>query len=250
MKRVLATIAALVLGLTLVGCEAEEEVDEGQPETSEQAEAGEEGERQEEDAEEEGPRIAETQAIPDDELGVLPEGIGIEAGSAISDIKVAAAGGDNEVNLRELAAEQPVLVIFYRGGWCPFCNFQIRDLTTSYDRFEERNVVPVAISVDKMDEALKTEEAYEIPFPVLSDPDLQAHREFNVVYQAEPEEAERLAEMGMDLEAASGRDHHSYAVPATFLISTDGEVLWAHANLDYRLRPTIDQLMMVLDDKL
>jgi peroxiredoxin len=253
-KTTIALLAAVTLGLILVGCEAKEEASaEAEPDEAASAATQTPEDEQEESVDEptkEAPRAKETGTISDEELGTRPEGIGLEVGSEAPDIAVAAADGSGEVDLRELASKQPVLVIFYRGGWCPFCNYQIRQLSTNYEPFEERGVLPVLISVDQMSEASKTEQAYEIPFPVLADPDLKAHEAFDVIYEAEDEEVERLAKMGMDLEAASGRDHHSYAIPSVFLISTDAEILWAHAHLDYSKRPTIEQLVEVLDETL
>lgn len=192
------------------------------------------------------PRIAEAKAEADDKIGVLPEGIGLAIGASIPDVEVQNAKGET-VQLSALAAEEPILLIFYRGGWCPFCNFQIRELTQAYAQFEERGVKPVAISVDSVDEVSKTEGAYTIPFPVLSDPDLLAHRGFNVINEVPAGDRERLKKMGMDLEASSKRDHGTVAIPGVFLIDATGVVRWSHANEDYRVRPSIEQLLAAID---
>ncbi len=192
------------------------------------------------------PRLIEAKATADDLIGVLPEGVGIEVGQPMPEIEVQNAEAV-AVNLNALAAEGPILLVFYRGGWCPFCNFQIRELTLAHAQFDERGVTPVAISVDRIEEASKTQQAYTIPFPVLSDPDLIAHKGFRVINEVAEQESAKLKMMGMDLEASSGRQHSTVAIPGVFLIDKEGVVRWAHANADYRARPSIEQLLAAID---
>lgn len=193
-----------------------------------------------------GPRMKDTQATDAARLGTLPKEIGIPVGDRAPAATVRDANGD-EVALADLIADGPTLVVFYRGGWCPFCNFQIRELTTAFPKFSERGVTPVTISVDQIEEAAKTRDNYTIPFPVLSDPDLAAHRAFRVMHKADDAEVEQLKGFGMDIEQSSGRDHHHFAIPSIFLIDKAGVVRWAHADLDYKVRPTIEQLLAAID---
>jgi peroxiredoxin len=113
--------------------------------------------------------------------------------------------------------------------------------------FEKRGVTPLLVSVDRQSEASKTQASYSIPFPVLSDPDLAAHRAFRVLQQVDAATAERYKEMGIDLENSSGRKHHTIAVPSIFLIDEKGIVRWAHADRDYKLRPSTEQLLAAID---
>jgi peroxiredoxin len=108
-------------------------------------------------------------------------------------------------------------------------------------------VTPTVISVDQADEAARTKTSYEIPFPVLSDPNLAAHRAYRVVHEVGSAEYARLASFGIDLERASGRKHHAVAVPALFVVDAAGVVRWAHADPDYKVRPSVAQLLGVLD---
>jgi peroxiredoxin len=185
--------------------------------------------------------------FPDDErLGVLPPGVGIPVGKAAPDARVQDADG-REIELHDLFKTGPILLVFYRGGWCPFCNFEIHELTTRYPEFRERGLTPVAISVDRIEESSKTQATYEIPFPVLSDPDLAAHRSYQVVQQVDETDFERLMTFGIDIEKSSGRTHHVIAIPSLFLIDRDGFVRWAHADSDYKVRPSTDQILAAID---
>jgi peroxiredoxin len=183
---------------------------------------------------------------PSPRLGTLPDGIGIAVGATASDFKATDIDG-RSVQLSQLRQRGPLLLAFYRGGWCPYCSFEIHGLTKAYPEFQRRGVTPVAISVDRPEESNKTKAAYVIPFPVLSDSDLAAHRAFRVVHEATPAEAERLRQLGIDLARASGRVHHSFAVPAFFLVDRSGVVRWAHADEDYKVRPSTEQLLRAID---
>ncbi len=243
-------LVGLVLAVSsVIGCDSDvdDEVEEQPVVEEEQEPEADEPESEEEADGDEQPRANETEIPDDSEIGQLPEGIGLAAGESAPDVAADDADGE-EVNLLELVEDEAIVLFFYRGGWCPFCNFQIREMTEANEQFSERGVRPVAISVDRPEAAADTSSAYEIPFPVLSDPDLVVHEAFNVTYEAEDEEVERLAEFGMDLEEASGRDHNSYAIPGVFIIDADGTIKWAHANLDYKIRPSVQQLLGVIDD--
>ena len=133
----------------------------------------------------------------------------------------------------------PLLVIFYRGGWCPYCNRQIRSLTKAWPQFKQRDVLPVLISADKPDGAAIAQRGYEIPFPVLSDPKLKAHEVFKVTMQVPAELIPKYREYGIDLEAWSGESHHKIAVSSVFLIGEDGIVRWSHSSQDYKKRPSV-----------
>jgi peroxiredoxin len=139
------------------------------------------------------------------------------------------------------------MLFFYRGGWCPFCNSQIHGVTEAYPGFRARGITPVFLSAERPDEAARLSTAYEVPFPILSDPDIAALRAFRVTYRLEGEELRELARFGIDLERTSGRDHHTIAIPSIFLI-WHGVIRWAHSDPDFTVRPSPEQLFEVLDE--
>ena len=178
-----------------------------------------------------------------DALGTREDGLGLAVGAAIPPFEIRDFRG--EAFSSTAINDTNTLVVFYRGGWCPFCNFQIRELSQAHDKFKALGVSLVAISVDRPDAAEVTRNAYEVPFPVLSDPDLKAHEAFNVVLQLDVAGVARLGKYGYDIEEWSGKDHHKMAVPAVFLVR-DGKVAWAHVARDYKTRPSTEQLLTVV----
>jgi len=181
-----------------------------------------------------------------DTLGTNDEDIGLSPGDKVADFSLSSFDGE-PVNWNELVKRGPLLVVFYRGGWCPYCNVQIRQLTSAYSKFEERGILPVLISVDKVDASSLVQNTYEIPFPVLSDPDLHAHEAFRVTMEVDEATFNRYKEHGIDLEAWSGREDHKIAVPSAFFVDAKGVILWAHSAMDYRVRPSPQQLLDVAD---
>ncbi|MEZ4369861.1 MAG: peroxiredoxin family protein [Polyangiaceae bacterium] len=196
--------------------------------------------------EEASPRQREARPTPTERLGVRPEANGIEVGEKAPDAHVRDA--DNKpIKLSTLWHQSEILLIFYRGGWCPYCNYQLRQLSDHFAEFQSRKVVPVALSVDRPSEAMKTRRSYEIPFPVLSDPDLVAIKAFKVGSPIEAGEYRRLVKDGVDLERRTGNHEHTVAIPSMFLIDQEGIVRWSHVDPDYAERPSIEQLTATLE---
>jgi len=193
------------------------------------------------------PMQKETDITPAALLGTNENNLGLQAGRKVPDFTVNNFAG-SPISLTELLETGPLLVIFYRGGWCPYCNFQIRQLSQHYAEFETRGVRPVLISVDQPSAAVLVKNAYAIPFPVLSDPELNAHEAFNVVLSLPPETYKRYQDYGIDLEAWSGKAHHKIALAAAFLVDKTGTVKWAHVTTDYKTRPSPEQLLKVIDN--
>ena len=192
----------------------------------------------------------EFSAAPDGKLGTVASGLGLAIGSPVPDVSIPDDQG-NPVSLTDLAARRgALLVVFYRGGWCPYCNTQIRHLATTYAEFSSRNVTPVLISVDKADKTAKTRATFEVAFPLLSDSELVAHEAFNVVQVVDADTREKYKRYGINLAEHSGRDHHTIAVPSIFLFDKAGSLVWAHADPDYTVRPKTDQLIAVIDGNL
>lgn len=193
------------------------------------------------------PRTMPTAATSDDAFGTLPEGIGVPPGTPLPDVQASAVDG-SDVSLQKLVAGKRAMIVFYRGGWCPFCNFQIKSLVDDYAEFKKRNIAIVAISVDRPRETAKTQAAHEPPFTLLSDQTLRTHNAFKVLHGVDEDTLRKLKAKGMDLEASSGRRHHMIAVPAVFLVDEKGVVRFSHADRDYKTRPATRQLLAKADE--
>jgi len=192
------------------------------------------------------PRIKETTAPPADRVGVLAPGTGIPVGEKVPDVHGRDLDG-KDVALSSLYAKGPVLLTFYRGGWCPYCNSEIHALTSAYPDYQKRGVTPVTVSVDTPDAEAKTKATYAIPFPVLSDSDATMLAAFHVVKKVDGDELAKMKSFGVDLEGYSGKSHHEIAIPALFLIDRTGVVRWAHSDPEFKVRPSTAQILAAID---
>lgn len=169
--------------------------------------------------EKKAPRIKP--AGPSEKLGAQSEGYGLQTGTRQPKATARSVAGKG-VSLEELAEQGPLLLIFYRGGWCPYCNFQIRAMAAAYEKIRARGVSLAMVSVDELSESAKTEAAFELPFPALSDAGGEMHRAFRVYKEGK-------------------------AVPSLFLLA-DGKVKFSHVDEDYTKRPSEEQILIMLDE--
>jgi peroxiredoxin len=183
---------------------------------------------------------------PSSRIGMLAPGTGIAVGERAPDIK----GLDlkkQPVALSSLYEQSPVLLAFYRGGWCPYCNMEIHSLAAAYPQFQKRRVTPVALSVDVPEAESVLQATYTIPFPVLSDTSAAALLAFHVVNKVDAQQLMKMKSFGIDLESYSGQSHHEIAIPSLFLIDKKGIVRWAHSDPDYMVRPSTAQILAAID---
>jgi peroxiredoxin len=183
---------------------------------------------------------------PADRLGVLAPNTGVPVGQKVPDVSGRDLDG-KDVTLSSLYAKGPILLAFYRGGWCPYCNSEIHALTTAFPEYQKRGITPVAVSVDRPESEAKMKATYSIPFPVLSDSDATIIGAFRVVKNVGPDELAKMKGFGVDLESYSGKTHHEIAIPALFLIDRSGVVRWAHSDPDFKVRPSTAEILAAVD---
>jgi peroxiredoxin len=185
------------------------------------------------------------QATPATELGRLPEGVGISVGSKAPDFELS-DGQKKRVKLSSLLEKQQVVLFFYRGGWDPYCSFQVRSFSSAFDALKQMEMLPVGVSVDATERTEEMRVHHAVRFPLLSDSDLEAHRAYRVATKLDDDSDTRLRSIGIDIARWSERDHRQLAIPAIFLIDRSGTVRFAHASRDYQTRPDMRALLDAL----
>ncbi len=176
-------------------------------------------------------------------LGAAADDEWKRVGDQIPDAELRTA--DNEpFSLREEVSEQPTLLVFYRGGWCPFCTAHLRELAGVEEEIREMGIRIIGISPDRPGKVKESRESGDFAYLLLSDSDMDAARGFGIAFQVEPELVRTYKEdHGIDLEADSGRDHHLLPHPAVFVIDTEGVIRYADVNPDYRERLPGEELI-------
>ena len=144
------------------------------------------------------------------------------------------------VPLDPAALEKPLVLTFYRGGWCPYCNLHLAELRTAEAELVELGFDVWFVSPDRP-ELLAEGDQVGLGYRLLSDSTLAAAQAFGIAFRVDPVLVARMAQGGMDINARSGQDHGALPAPATFIIGTDGVVQFSYVNPDYsvRLAPSV-----------
>lgn len=186
---------------------------------------------------------------PAAKLGTVPAGFGLKVGSKAPDASLTDVSGKAQ-KLSEVFVQGSTYVVFYRGGWCPFCNVELHALAGAKAEFDKRGIRIVAISVDLPSHQAKTQAKNGAAFPMLSDPKLIAHQAYQVVHAVGEAERKALAGHKVDLTSYSGETHGSFAVPSVFLVDRSGVIRFVHVDQDYQTRPSVKQMLAIADKEL
>jgi len=153
------------------------------------------------------------------------------------------------ISLRERLSAGPVVLVFYRGEWCPYCNTYLRALQAALPEITSRGASLVAVSPQSADHSLSIAEKAELGFDVLSDVDQAVIRAYKVQFTAPAD----LQDVHVNAFHVDLRDHNAdrswhLPVPATFVIDRAGVVRTAHISADYRTRMEPSDIVAALDE--
>jgi len=160
-------------------------------------------------------------------------GRALKVGQLVPDFTLPDAFG-NQVSLKSLLAKGPVVIGFYRGEWCPFCNIELRALQEVVPRMQKLGATLVAISPEKPDHGIVMTEKNKLTFPVLSDSGNKVAGQFGIVFQV-GEELSAFARNAFknDISLRNGQDSGELPVPALYVVDRAGVIRFAHIDVDY-----------------
>lgn len=156
---------------------------------------------------------------------------GLAVGDAVPAATLKNAKGE-AVELAALLKEKPAVVIFYRGGWCPFCTRHLAALQKVEPQLAEQNLKLVAITPDDVAKLAPTAEKHGVSFTLLSDPQNAAAKAFKLAFRMDEGTIAKYRSYKMNLDAQDW----TLPVPAVYVVGRDGKILFAHANPDYKAR--------------
>ncbi|MDF1825038.1 MAG: peroxiredoxin-like family protein [Verrucomicrobiales bacterium] len=171
----------------------------------------------------------------------------IQEGEIAPDFTLPNASG-TEITLSEKLKEGPVVLVWYRGGWCPYCNLQLAAYQKILPQIEELGAQMIAISPEVPDKSLTTTEKNGLRFEVLSDANLVVSKEYGLVFELTPEVEKYYSEF-FDMKEFNGADAATNELPlaATYVIKPDGTVTWAFLDADYTKRAEPRDILAALD---
>jgi peroxiredoxin len=151
------------------------------------------------------------------------------------------------VDVATLLKKGPVIVTFYRGGWCPYCNLELKAYQKILPQIVAAGASLVAISPEKPDDTVSTAEKNALTFEVLSDMGQKVGRAFGLVYEFTEELKSFYQGFDRDIPALNGTPGQ-WALPiaATYVIDRDGSIIYAYTDADYRDRADPRDVLQVL----
>jgi peroxiredoxin len=169
----------------------------------------------------------------------------LQVGQKVANFSLENHCGDT-VALTDLLAKGPVIISFYRGGWCPYCNLELKALNDYLPKFKAHNAQLVAVSPQLPDESLSTAQKNELEFDVLSDVSNIVANQFGLLFTLDERIQSLYTGFGIDFESYYGDKSFKLPLPATYVINQDGIITYAFISEDYTLRAEPEAVLNAL----
>ncbi|MFE0255767.1 peroxiredoxin-like family protein [Streptomyces sp. NPDC059010] len=151
------------------------------------------------------------------------------------------------LSLDALLDDGPVVLTFYRGAWCPYCNIALRSLQQHHEAITARGARLVAVSPQIPDESLTLTEKHDLAFDVLSDLGSDTAKQYGLAFDLPDDLAAVYDKLGFDLQRVNAGHPRTLPLPATYVIDREGVIRWAFVNTDYTTRAEPADILAALD---
>ncbi len=169
-----------------------------------------------------------------------PEGLFIA--SKAPDFKAKDQNG-TEVHLKDLLKKGKVVLVFYRGQWCPYCNKELSRLQDSLQFIIDKGATLIAVSPEKPEMVSKTVEKTKATYSILYDKELKIMKAYDVEYELPENTVARYRTSGLDLEANNGANGKYLPVPAVYVIDKESTITYRFFEPDYKKRPSVKDIL-------
>ncbi|MDT8375527.1 MAG: peroxiredoxin-like family protein [Mariprofundaceae bacterium] len=169
----------------------------------------------------------------------------VQAGQSAPDFDLPELGG-NRVSLSEEVKNGPVVISFYRGAWCPYCNLEMQALQRALPEIEAAGGKLIAIAPELPEHAGQIRDKGNLTFPLLNDRDNSVARECGLVFTLPASLRPVYEGFGIDLVSSQGNDRFELPIPATYIVDRDGVVAHAFVDVDYTKRMEPSEIIEVL----
>lgn len=147
------------------------------------------------------------------------------------------------ISLKEKLKTGPVVLVFYRGQWCPYCNRELKNLQDSLSLITAKGATLIAVTPEKPENINKTIEKTKAAYPVLFDEGLKIMKSYDVAFAVDAKTIEKYKGYGIDFNEANGNNGANLPVPAVYIINKKGEIIYKYFDADYRKRPSVKDLL-------
>jgi peroxiredoxin len=167
---------------------------------------------------------------------------GLKLGDTAPDINAIDQDG-KKVLLNELLKKGDVVVIFYRGQWCPFCSKQLSKVNDSLSFVNAKGASVIAVTPETADNIKKTIEKTEASYSIIGDKNMDIMKSYKVNFGVDEKTVEKYKTYGIDFDKANGTNGANLPVPATYIIGKEGKIKYVFFNPDYRQRPSVKEIL-------
>jgi len=151
------------------------------------------------------------------------------------------------VTLADYLKKGSVILTWYRGGWCPYCNLTLQRLQLELPNFKARGANLIALTPELPDRSLSTSEKQALAFEVLSDIDNQVAKNYGIVFELIPEVATSY-QQAFDMHSYNGNSSNELPLTASYVINQEGKIIYAFLDADYRNRAEPSTILAALED--
>jgi len=153
---------------------------------------------------------------------------------------------NKEMSLDLVSGSKATIISFYRGGWCPYCNIELKALQAALAEFKSKGASLVAITPETPDSSLTTSEKNELEFEVLSDINNDLAKQIGLVFQLPPALQSIYDKFGIDVAKHNKNESFELPMPATFVLNENNEIVYSFVNEDYTKRADIEAILAAL----
>lgn len=148
------------------------------------------------------------------------------------------------VSLKSELKKGPVVLVFYRGQWCPYCNRQLKQLQDSLPQIKAKGATLVTVSPEKQENITKTITKTKASYAILHDEGLQIMKNYDVAYKVDDNTIEKYKKYGIDFTVANGEANGaSLPVPAVYVINKKGKIVYKYFDVNYAKRSSVKDIL-------
>lgn len=153
----------------------------------------------------------------------------------LPEITLKTINGEN-FNLNNFVKNKPVILLFYRGGWCPFCNMQLANLQSIEKDITALGYQIIAVSPDKPEKLKESLDKHKITYILLSDSKMDAAKKMDVYFKVDEMTMNNMKKLNVNIEDYSGENHGLLPIPSVFIINKNSEIKFMYVNPDFKVR--------------
>lgn len=169
-----------------------------------------------------------------------PEGLFLN--SRAPDFKAKDQHG-KDIRLKDLLKKGKVVLVFYRGEWCPYCNKQLKRMEDSLQLIIDKGATLVAVTAENPESIAKTIDKTKAEYTIVHDEELKIMKAYDVEFEVPENTLKRYRNAGIKIDEVNGKNGNFLPVPATYIIDKEANITYRFFNQDYKKRPSVKEIL-------